>query len=147
MLKTRLDEHLSSSSKPLKNHQKSSKTASGPKIFFACGALEGASPRGPCLTAQNRLPWASPSYPSPPTPRRHPGGERAHEWRRPAWSAVKEGRHTPPGTSRAGARMWKVRRVPCSPYARFSFFTHVFYDQLSCFYVLKTLHMVNKVAV
>jgi hypothetical protein len=53
--------------------QKSSKTALGPKIFLACGALKGASPRGPCLTAQNRLPWASPSYPSPPTTRRNPG--------------------------------------------------------------------------
>ena len=42
-------------------------------IFFACGALKGASPGGPCLSAQNRLPWASPSYPSPPTPRENPG--------------------------------------------------------------------------
>ena len=56
-----------------KTTQKSVKRHFGLKIFFACGALKGASPRGPCLTAQNRLPWASPSYPSPQTPRHYPG--------------------------------------------------------------------------
>ena len=34
--------------------------------LFACGALQGASPRGPCRTAQNRPPWSSPSSPSAP---------------------------------------------------------------------------------
>ena len=34
------------------------------KIFVACGALKGASPLGPCFTAQNRPPWPSPSSPS-----------------------------------------------------------------------------------
>ena len=43
------------------------------KIFFACGAPKGASPMGPCLTAQDRLPHPGRSYPSGsglvPTPR------------------------------------------------------------------------------
>ena len=64
MLKTRLDEHLSSSSNPLKNHSKSRKMALGPNSFFACGALQRASPRGPCRTAQDRLPHPGRSYPS-----------------------------------------------------------------------------------
>ena len=49
-------------------HSKSLKIAVkrllGPKIFFACGALQMASPRGTCRTAQNRLPWPSPLSPS-----------------------------------------------------------------------------------
>ena len=69
----------------------------GPKFFFACGALKGASPRGPCLTAQNRLPWASPSYPSPPTPRRHPGGGAPSAWSQSGCSAIRlSGRPTGP---------------------------------------------------
>ena len=67
--------------------QKSSKTALGPNIFLACGALKGASPRGPCLTAQNRLPWASPSYPSPPTTRRNPGA-RLPSSSPPLWKGI-----------------------------------------------------------
>ena len=34
------------------------------KIFFACGALSGASRRGLWRAAKNRLPWPSPSSPS-----------------------------------------------------------------------------------
>ena len=37
---------------------------SGPKIFLACGALRGASPRGWCSPTRNRLPMTSPSSPS-----------------------------------------------------------------------------------
>ena len=78
---------------PLKTTQKSVKRHFGPKLFIACGALKGASPRGPCLTAQNRLPWASPSYPSPLTPRRNPGGMERHHPRSVSWVQAHEG-HT-----------------------------------------------------
>ena len=50
-----------------KTTQKSVKWHLDPKIFFACGALKGASPLGPRHTAQNRLPAPSPSSPSAPT--------------------------------------------------------------------------------
>ena len=42
-------EHLSSSSKTLKNHSKSSKTALGLAFFSACGALKGGFALGPML--------------------------------------------------------------------------------------------------
>ena len=65
-----LDDHGSPTQKSLKI---AVKRCFGPKIFFACGALKGASPRGPCLTAQNRLPWPSPSYPSAEGISQNPG--------------------------------------------------------------------------
>jgi hypothetical protein len=51
VLKTRPDDHHSSSSNPLKITQKSSKTPFWPNIFFACGALKGASPYGTVLVS------------------------------------------------------------------------------------------------
>ena len=65
--------HLATIGHPPRNHSKINKMAFPAKIFFACGALKGALPRGPCRTPQNRLPWPSPSYPSPRTRRRNPG--------------------------------------------------------------------------
>ena len=60
-----LDDHHSNMQKVPKITENCSKTAFGHNIFFACGALKRASPRGLCHQAQNRLPMPSPSSPSP----------------------------------------------------------------------------------